>query len=69
MATLRMQKTVYDGFKDLQEITADTMAKWFRAYGKVAGNDNIVKMASPAGCRTSGVVGRQVRGRPPSDDG
>ena len=50
MATLRMQKTVYDVLEDLQEITADTMAKfkkWFRAYGKVAGNDDIVKMASP----------------------
>ena len=47
MATLRMQKTVYDGLDDLQEITADTMAKWFRAYGKVAGSIDIGKMASP----------------------
>ena len=47
MATLRMQKIVYDGLDDLQEITADTMAKWFRAYGKVAGSIDIGKMASP----------------------
>ena len=47
MATLRMQKIVYEGLDDLQEITADTMSKWFRAYGKVAGSIDITKMASP----------------------
>ena len=60
MATLRMQKTVYDGLDDLQEITADTMSKWFRAYGKVAGSDDIVKMASPVAERLASLGVKSV---------
>ena len=60
MATLRMQKTVYDGLEDLQLITADTMAKWFRAYGKVAGSDDISKMASPVAERLASLGVRTV---------
>ena len=60
MATLRMQKTVYDGLEDLQEITADTIAKWFRAYGKVAGSDDIVKMASPVAERLASLGVKSV---------